>query len=122
MKIRPATILLLLALWVGPCLLAGCATAASCPPDDHAWLAALSFAQVDRIDEGWAVMVDEEMDEHPLPVACLATNTTEGAIFVHGHRDRAAEERTYAQICAWLSKLPSVPPAPAPDCGCRAPP
>ncbi len=122
---RRGTFLLLMLLALVPAAaahLVACAHTPTCPAADREWLFAQTFAQVDRIDEGWAVLVDEEVDEHPLPLHCLPRGISEGAIFRRGRRDRDTEGRIYAQVCSRLATLPTVPPARAEPIRCRAPP
>jgi hypothetical protein len=117
---RPVLFLVLLtAFWA---LLADCAGSSVCSAADLDWLGLQAFAQVDRIDDDWAVLVDGDTNEHPLPLRCLPSGADEGAIFRHGRRDREQERRIYAQVCAWLAALPTAPPARAPTIRCRAPP
>ena len=116
------TVFLLACALVCASILASCAQVTGCPAAERSWLTMKTFAQVDRIEEGWAVLVDDEVDEHVLPIRCLPRGVSEGAIFRRGRRDRAAERRIYAQVCAWLMSLPTVPPASAATIRCRAPP
>ena len=60
---------------------------------------------VDRIDEGWAILVDAE-HEVPVPVAWLPPGTAEGdAVRIHFERDEAARKALGQRVREAIERL-----------------